>query len=86
MPTDEELALIDLAAATYRYAGAREAVMADRFGLSPTRFWQKVHALRVRGDVVAVRAGECRRLTSLAEARAAARGSSRSDLRAFPSP
>lgn len=72
MPTDEELALIDLAAATYRYAGAREAAMAE-MGLTPTRFWQKVHALRVRGDVVAVRARECSRLTRLAEARAAAR-------------
>lgn len=45
MLTDREKAMIDVASGVYKYAGSVDVVARDRFGLSPTRFWQVVNAL-----------------------------------------
>lgn len=37
--------MINVAAGTYKYAGSLDVVAAERFGLSPTRFWQDVNKL-----------------------------------------
>ncbi len=69
---DDDLALIDLATAVYKFEGAR---MADalELGWTPGRFWQRVAWLTRRPEVVAVRAAQCRRLRALEDARRGAR-------------
>lgn len=71
---DDDLALIDLASKFYKFEGVREAA-ARELGWTPGRFWQRVAWLTTQPEVVAVRAGECRRLVGLAEARRAVRTS-----------
>lgn len=45
MLSDTDKAILDTAAGRYKHAGSLEQVAADRFGLSPTRFWQAVNRL-----------------------------------------
>jgi hypothetical protein len=37
--------MLDLAGETFKYAGSLDAAAGERFGLSPTRYWQEVNAL-----------------------------------------
>lgn len=37
--------MIDLAGETFKYAGSLEQEAQERFGLSPTRYWQEVNML-----------------------------------------
>lgn len=43
--TDTQKQMIDVAAGSYKYAGSLEVEAQDRFGLSPTRYWQEVNRL-----------------------------------------
>lgn len=43
--TDEDKAMLKLATAPYKYAAAREADARERFGLTPTQYWQSVHRI-----------------------------------------
>jgi hypothetical protein len=44
MLTDTQ-AMIDVAAQTYKHAGSVDVVSKERFGLTPTRFWQDLKRL-----------------------------------------
>ncbi|QIG57704.1 helix-turn-helix DNA binding domain protein [Arthrobacter phage Shoya] len=37
--------MIDLAGETFKYAGSLDTAAGERFGLSPTRYWQEVNML-----------------------------------------
>ena len=43
--TDEERRMLDLAAQRWGYAGNLEQTVRDEFGISLTRFWQRVNRL-----------------------------------------
>ncbi|QGJ87585.1 helix-turn-helix DNA binding domain protein [Gordonia phage Faith5x5] len=43
--TDEEMRMLDLAGARWNYAGSLEQRVRDEFGISLTRFWQRVSQL-----------------------------------------
>ncbi|QOI66872.1 helix-turn-helix DNA-binding domain protein [Gordonia phage Bosnia] len=43
--TDEEKQMLDLAGARWNYAGSLEQRVRDEFGISLTRFWQRVNHL-----------------------------------------
>jgi Protein of unknown function (DUF3263) len=62
MLTDTQKAMIDVAAQTYKYAGSVDVVAKDRFGLSPTRFWQDVNRLILTEEAYAYRPEAVRRL------------------------
>lgn len=51
--TDDETRMLDLAGARWRYAGSLEQVVRDEFGISLTRFWQRVSQLLDREDALA---------------------------------
>lgn len=67
--TDDERTAIRLATTPYRWPAVRETHILERLGMTPTRFWQYVHALSVRADVVAEMPMECARLGRLREGR-----------------
>lgn len=62
-----------LAAARYAYPGARESDARELLGMSPTRFWSRVHALLDHPDALATYPAEVRRLVRLRDARRRAR-------------
>lgn len=66
---------IQLAAAHYKFAGARETDMRDQLGMSAPRFWQYVNALLERPDVLAAYPREVHRLLRLRDQRRRARAS-----------
>lgn len=43
--SDNDRALLELAGAFYREESGRVAAMHARFGMTPTRFWQRVNAI-----------------------------------------
>jgi len=56
--------MIDVAAGTYKYAGSLDVVAGDRFGLSPTRFWQDVNKLLRSSEAAQYRPGAVRLLNA----------------------
>ena len=62
MLTDTQKAMIDVAAQTYKYAGSVDVVAKERFGLSPTRFWQDVNRIIQTDAAHAYRPEAVRRL------------------------
>lgn len=62
MLTDTQKAMIDVAAHTYKYAGSVDVIAKERFGLSPTRFWQDVNRLIKTESAYAYRPEAVRRL------------------------
>lgn len=62
MLTDTQKAMIDVAAQTYKYAGSVDVIAKERFGLSPTRFWQDLNRLIQTEAAVAYRPEAVRRL------------------------
>jgi hypothetical protein len=62
MLTDTQKAMIDVAAQTYKYAGSVDVIARERFGLSPTRFWQDVSRLIQSEEAYAYRPEAVRRL------------------------
>lgn len=43
--TDEQTAIVDFAARWWKYAGAQEQAIRDTFGISGTRYWQRLNDL-----------------------------------------
>lgn len=43
--TDTEVAILELEGAWWKYPGAKEATIYDRFGWTPTRYYQVLNAL-----------------------------------------
>lgn len=43
--TAEDRAVLELEAQTWRFAGAKEAAVRERLGLTPTRYYQRLRAL-----------------------------------------
>ena len=64
MLTDTQKAMIDVAAAPYKYAGSVDAIAKERFGLTPTRFWQDVNRLIQTEAAYAYRPEAVRRLNA----------------------
>ena len=62
MLTDTQKAMIDVAAQTYKYAGSVDVIAKDRFGLTPTRFWQDVNRIIQTESAHAYRPEAVRRL------------------------
>lgn len=62
MLTDIQKAMLDVAAQTYKYAGSVDVIAKERFGLSPTRFWQEINRLIQTEAAYAYRPEAVRRL------------------------
>jgi len=67
--TADELALLDFEDQWWRYGGAKERDIAERFGLQPTRYYQRLNALIGRPEALAARPLVVRRLQRLRGAR-----------------
>lgn len=75
--TDEETAILDFERAWFKYAGAKEQEIRDRFGWSSTRHYQVVNALIDRPEALAYDPLLVRRLARLRNARADQRSARR---------
>lgn len=75
--TDLEQQILTFEHQTWRYAGAKEAAIRDRFGLSATRYYQLLSTLIDRPDALAHDPLTVRRLQRLRDARRQARTSRR---------
>lgn len=64
MLTDRQKAMLDLAGETFKYAGSLDTAARDRFGLSPTRYWQEVNALLRTPEAAAYRPALVTRLNN----------------------
>ena len=45
MLTDQQKAMLDLAGETFKHAGSLDSAAMERFGMTPTRYWQEVNQL-----------------------------------------
>ena len=50
MLTDTERAILDLEGETFRFAGSKEQAIIERFGMSSTRYYQRLNALLARPE------------------------------------
>lgn len=50
MLTGTERAMLDLEAQTFRFAGSKEQAIIERFGMSSTRYYQRLNALLARPE------------------------------------
>jgi hypothetical protein len=73
MLTDTERAVLDFEGLRWKYGGARDAAILERFGWSPTRHAQVVVSLLDRPDALAYAPATVRRLARLRDARRVAR-------------
>lgn len=71
--TDEETAILDLERSWWKHAGAKDAVIRERFDVSPTRYYQVLGALLERPEALAYDPMLVRRLVRLRERRRAVR-------------
>lgn len=60
--TDRDAEILDLERSWFRYAGARETVVRERFGMSMPRYLQVLHALIDRPEALEYDAQLVRRL------------------------
>jgi hypothetical protein len=67
--TSRELAMLSFERQWWRAAGAKETAIRDRFGLSPTRYYQVLNALVDRPEALAVDPLLVRRLRRMRAAR-----------------
>lgn len=67
--TDDEKRMLDLAGKRWNYAGSLEQTVRDEFGISLTRFWQKVGQLCHRQDAIAHSPTTTARLRRIMEVR-----------------
>ena len=63
--TDEDLELLDFQNGWWRHGGAKEAAIAERFGLSAVRFYQRLNTLADDPEALAARPLVVRRLQRL---------------------
>lgn len=75
MLTDQEKAMLDLATEHFKYAGSVDTAAMERFGMTPTRYWQEMNRLIETEAAVAYRPAAVQRL--LARRRQPARTVSR---------
>ena len=75
--TDLERDLLDFAGLWFKYAGAQEQQIRDRFYLSATSYWQKVNGLLDRPETLAYAPTTVKRLQRLRAERQAARSGRR---------
>lgn len=71
--TDLERELLDFAGQWWRYAGAQEQAIRDRFDLSSTAYWRKVNDLLDRPEALAYAPTTVNRLRRVRAERQAAR-------------
>ena len=69
MLTVRDHTTLRLAAATYRFPGARDTDVLEQLGWTPTIFWAHVNALIDRPAALAEYPLECRRLQRLRDGR-----------------
>lgn len=69
MLSDADRAVLDFGSRFWKHAGAKEAAVVEQFGLSPTRYYQRVAALLRRPEAAAYAPATVRRLTARAAAR-----------------
>ena len=67
--TDDELALLDFEDQWWRHPAAKENSIRGRFGLAPTRYYQRLNTLVDRPEAEAARPVVVRRLQRLRAAR-----------------
>ncbi|MCR8897253.1 DUF3263 domain-containing protein [Gordonia sp. GONU] len=75
--TDDEKLMLDLAGARWNYAGSLEQRVRDEFGISLTRFWQRVSQLCDTEDALAYAPATVNRLRRMRETRQVSRASRR---------
>lgn len=78
--TDLERQQLDFAGLWFRFAGAQEQQIRDRFDMSATRYWQAVNGLIDRPEALAYAPTTVNRLRRLRVERQAARSSKRLGL------
>lgn len=78
--TDLERDLLDFAGLWWRYAGAQEQEIRDRFDLSGTAYWRKVNDLLDRPEALAYAPATVNRLRRVRAVRQAARSVKRLGL------
>lgn len=62
MLTDHEKAMLDLATEHFRYAGSLDTAAMDRFGMTPTRYWQEMNRIIETEAALAYRPAAVQRL------------------------
>jgi hypothetical protein len=72
--TDIERSILEVERLHWKYLGAKEAFIRDRFGWSPVRHFQKLHALIQRPEAMAYDPQTVRRVQRLVEQRRTQRG------------
>lgn len=72
--SDDDKALLDLAGTFYAEESGRVAAMHSRFGMTPTRFWQRVNALLSSRDALEHDPVTVNRLRRLRSARVRSKG------------
>ncbi|AUV61599.1 helix-turn-helix DNA-binding protein [Gordonia phage Clark] len=75
--TDIDRRMLDLAGAWWNYAGNLEQTVRDEFGISLTRFWQKVGQLCDTREALEYAPATVNRLRRMREARQVSRASRR---------
>ncbi len=75
--TDQQRTILDFERAWFKYAGAKEAQIRDRFDCSSTRYYQQLNALIDRPEALAYDPMGVRRLRRLRDARARQRSALR---------
>lgn len=67
--TDRHVAMLEFERAWWKYAGAKEQAVRDRFGVSSTRYYQELNALIDRPEALSADPLLVRRLRRLRAAR-----------------
>lgn len=55
MLTDTQKAMLDLASEKFKHAGSLDSAAMERFGLTPTKYWQEVNRIIQTEAAVAYR-------------------------------
>lgn len=71
--TDEHRSILDLERGWWKYAGAKDAAIRDRFGMTPTRYYQVLNWIIDQPEAVAFDPMTVRRLVRLRDQRRSAR-------------
>lgn len=75
--TDVEMEMLEFERSWWRYAGAKEQAILDRFGLSATRYYMALNALIDRPEALAYDVLTVKRLRRAREARGRLRSARR---------
>lgn len=52
MLTEDERAMLDLESQRWRFGGAKESAIAERFGISATRYYMRLNVLLERPEAI----------------------------------